>query len=205
MDFVFRFFCRSVRFSPDADGLYHWPLQSGRRGHTVPPGQTEPTKAADLDIKNDNENDNENDIDNDNENDDDDKNDDTDEDKNDKNDDNDNDDDDIEIGIDSDNDNDNDNDDHENVENMCGKKIRSVFILRMFFPDKTQPQRKHCQPTWQQATGTWLSRARRKRATCLPRRPRTSEQPHQSRLWLGKMCIQFEPRLGYGGGTTLAR
>ena len=57
------FFAQRGRVAP-------WPLQGGRRGHTIPRGHTEPTKGADLDIYNDHENDIDIDIDSDNENDD---------------------------------------------------------------------------------------------------------------------------------------
>ena len=51
----------------DAGGLHHWELQGGRRRHIPPRGQTEPTKASDLDIYNDNDNDSDTDRDNDDE------------------------------------------------------------------------------------------------------------------------------------------
>ena len=88
----------------------------------LPCGQSEPTKASNLDIHNDHENDIDSDseYDNDNDNDKNDKNDD--DDNNDDNDDNDKNDD-IDSDSDSGND-DNDNDEHENVKNP--EKIQNV-------------------------------------------------------------------------------
>ena len=125
-----------MRFSPDAGEMHPWKLQKRAPAPTLLPcGQSEPTKASDLDIHNDHENDIDSDSEKDNDNDENDKNDDDDD-----NDDNDDD----KTGDNGNDENDkNDDDDHENVKNpekfkMWKTKTIQFFLCGCFSLKKTQ-------------------------------------------------------------------
>ena len=150
VDLFFRFSFDLCVFRPTRAGCTLGNSKAGPAPTLLPCGQSEPTKASDLDIHNDHENDIDSDSEKDNDNDENDKNDD--DDNNDDNDDdktgdNGNDDNDNDKNDDNDNDeNDkNDDDDHENVKNpekfkMWKTKTIQFFFVRLFFPEEDPSQ-----------------------------------------------------------------
>ena len=131
VDLFFRFSFDLCVFRPTWAGCTLGNSKASPAPTLLPCGQSEPTKASDLDIHNDHENDIDSDSEYDNDNDND-----NDNDKNDKNDDDDNNDDndktddiDIDSDIDSGND-DNDNDEHENVKTL--KKFKMWKTTKPF-------------------------------------------------------------------------